>query len=185
MSSAWVGVIGSLGGVSVGALASSLLERARWRRTERTRWHDHRLALYVRFLEATKRLHDAINDFAAVPEADRFRALKEVGGVNAELVPIQSEIELLAGAEVRRTVGLVNFGQIRMLEIAARDPRDVRGDELSERLRAYRAGREEFTAAARSEIGLDTLNEPSLAAATAGLSSEYARYLASGHIRDT
>jgi hypothetical protein len=186
MSAAWIGVVGSLGGVTVGALSSALVERARWLRAERTRWHDHRLSLYTRFLDATGRLRDAVNRFAAASTTDeRTEAIERVKAVNTEFGPIRSEIELLAGPAVRQAVERIGFAEIQLVAMQALEPSEDRGEALVQVMRAYGAAVEEFKVAARNEIGLEATGARSLSNDATWLSRAYMKILGSGHDRDT
>ena len=62
MSSAWIAVIGTLGGVSLTALSGFMLQRQRDRRDLRTRWDTIRRDSYANFLVATRRTHSALDE---------------------------------------------------------------------------------------------------------------------------
>lgn len=122
--SAWVPVVGTIGGVIAGGLVTGLIERERWKREDRTRWHEDRRQIYARFLQAADAYSTAGTSLAneigmrrsdphGADQVEEDKVASAVVNMNAKaevLRPLEWEIELVGGKEVRaaadRVVGL-------------------------------------------------------------------------------
>jgi hypothetical protein len=165
VSSAWVGVIGSLGGVAVGAAATALIESVRWRRTERTRWYDDRRRVYAAFLTAADAFNAAGRRFGwAIGEASQDPTSRDAASVlldaaQSGLAAAQRDVDLIGGAaaaaaanDVANLTVEILFGRIALTthsdDLKSKlDRLNVLSDDLADALLRFRD-------AARAEIGL-------------------------------
>jgi hypothetical protein len=173
----WVPVVGTIGGVLVGAVVGGLVtwfvESRRWRREDRIRWHPDRRNAYSRFLTAADDYSRAGTDLAlAIGTIDPStgsgidevnKAFEEVGRTYRALVPEEFEIELVAGREVREAAAhVVHLADERMrAELLEVRRRDFDAKVVAELVEAADKAAEEareavenFKHAARAEIGV-------------------------------
>ena len=171
VDSAWVAVVGSLGGVGLGGFLSYTLTRAQWRHEREVRWLPDRRGVYLRFIQAADEfqasydvLFDAFarerrgEDVPGDPAAaiDRFLS---AAGDHAALI---RELSLLAGPEVRQASARAWDAMIELTSERIRQATDpLTADDVlgqpSPALDEFRAAIGAFESAARQELGIEEL----------------------------
>jgi hypothetical protein len=164
MSAAWVGLIGTAVGVVLGGGISALIDRARWRREQRVRWHDDRRRVYARLLlvadEYKSETGRLIMARLAESEATRTEAFAQLGELQDTMRSLVYEVRLLAAAEVREATDRLDNALVELFSAQfGVTPRNVdepaRRSQQEKAWREYHAAFEDLQAAARREIGLD------------------------------
>jgi hypothetical protein len=135
-------LLGSLGGIGLGFL----IERARWRREDRTRFHADRYRRYVDFL-------NHVQDLIAIP-----KDASAEGTAVRSLLAANDHIQLLGTPEVGAAA--------QALANALADARDE-GEDPLDRMKKLESPRQAFLYAARTELDMPlggssptALNEP-------------------------
>jgi hypothetical protein len=160
--SAFVQQILTLVGVIVGAgasfTASTLTERARWRRTQSTRWDDRRLAAYTEYANAVKttvklchRIATAQGLVPAGQPLDREAALDALADAETERTE-KWETVLLLGDPDTVTAARTWHSRVWQLELVIRGQHD--SEDFSTVYRDSFRLRNEFYARARTDLGV-------------------------------
>ena len=174
MGSAWVGVVGSLGGVAVGGFLSYALTRAQWRHEREVRWLPDKRGVYLRFIQTAddfqtsydllfeafsreRRGEDVPGDPALA--IDRYLS---AAGAHAGLI---RELSLLAGPEVRAASARAWDAMIELTSERIRQATDPStADDIlgqpSPALDEFRSAITGFETAARRELGIDERPAP-------------------------
>jgi hypothetical protein len=179
MSEAWVGVVGTLLGVSLGYVASYLIERERRRHDDAHRFDDERRAVYVRLIEAGREIEDQIiarrtvqqlrrdhPDFVEQAEGMRLEHPDVAAMIDvparpdyAKLDVAFAEIQLLARIEVEMQATLFRLC-LRQLEatssVTADDSADRWATRWSEASSSVQNARRDFLRAAKADLELPT-----------------------------
>jgi hypothetical protein len=166
--SAWVPVVGTIGGVLAGGLVTGLIERARWKREDRTRWYEDRCDTYANFLQAAAefsrtqtQLAEAAAALDRAPDERQFNEAiadvdKSVARAKASLdalLPFQYPISLIAGPKVREAAKrVVDLARDQaLIEIDAKE----RVSETQDARKALQEALVDFRIKARDEIGVE------------------------------
>lgn len=156
MDAAWIGVIGTAGGVGLGFAGTYLIDRIRWRRDLKTRWDAGKLEACADFEEAALMATSPASWLAVGSPrevADRAHSTLE------KLTTAFARVNLLCGDEVKAAAdGLAEVtaeaikqvsGSVNMLR---RIPRSLSEGTLSE----IRTHRIRFEKAVQRELGRPT-----------------------------
>lgn len=165
VDTAWVGVIGTLGGVALTSAIGLVRDKRQASDIKATRWHDERRRVYAAFLKAADNYHRAGRDAAtslvasvsAGGEAvDTTEPLAAMAHARDQVADLTWEIALMSGDTVRQAADeLYVATQSSFAAIGASVGRYASPNAL-ERLtkteQAHRAAVEAFRVAARTEI---------------------------------
>ena len=153
MSSAWLGVIASLGGVIVGAIATYLSQAFLWKRTTRRE-------LYGSFVGRSNVCRDELLDVAyairqKMPENERKERWDKANAQMAEVSSLHAQVSMVATVATRRAAKALedNLSSLKA-ELHHHNRDDTRPKKAEEYLDAYGAVLKKFTAAAGRELGL-------------------------------
>ncbi|MGI5242111.1 hypothetical protein [Dactylosporangium sp. CA-139066] len=161
--SAFLGQLGTLVGVALGALGSYLVssagERTRWRRQQATRWDDKRGAAYARYAHLLKQTLRAALWLAASNGLKCRAPILSIGDMEAALAKIESErsaawedVLLLGDTETIRAARQYTLEALRLERAAHEQPVDP--ETWSAQLRKVEETRAAFHAAARNDLGV-------------------------------
>jgi hypothetical protein len=113
VDTAWVGVIGALGGAGVTGTVAVLLDRSRAGREREARLHDDRFRLYLSILQTADGYQQALEDLFAAhareeagEEVNQTILVNYLDAVEAWRTPLRSA-ELLAGRKAREEAARV------------------------------------------------------------------------------
>ncbi|MGC4900608.1 hypothetical protein ACLQ2Y_14865 [Micromonospora echinospora] len=155
--------VAALVGVVVGTvgtmIATTVAERARWRRSQMVRWDERRLDAYADFTRAVKEIHllalgmlSAHRPGARTPALDREEGLARLAEADVRHT-LTWEAVLLLGDEVTVEAASAWRHAVRDLEQAARSLPDP-PDDLTKLVRRADETRDGFYRAARGSLGV-------------------------------
>ncbi|MGW6901483.1 hypothetical protein ACWGF2_33580 [Streptomyces sp. NPDC054919] len=148
----WIAPLFTLLGVALGAGASALSDRRRWRREEHTRAREQRIAMYAEYLSAMEATAQALwNVLRCVPDSER-PAAAEAAFTASDLGAIRQRMHVLAPNEVR-VAGETVFRSLRRSRdyVAVADPQDH--EQLNRLKHEVAQARNELQSRMRHDIG--------------------------------
>jgi hypothetical protein len=159
MDTAWIGVIGSLGGVTLGLIGSVTNQKLSYRRESGERLAAARRATYLAWLAKVQQLYDSIANIhrqstrGTLESAAGARQLRELSSLEAQTA--LEELRLVSGDEVAAAAATV-WSHLR------REKVPIGQDMDPAHWRQWREGywelRRSFLDAARVETGLSPLD---------------------------
>jgi H+/Cl- antiporter ClcA len=153
MSSAWLGVIASLGGVIVGAVATYLSQAFLWKRTTRRE-------LYGSFAGRSNVCRDELLDVAYairrnLPENERTERFEKANAQMAEVSSLAAQVSMVATMATRSaTEALEGYLSSLKAELHQHNRDGTTPKKSEEYLVAYSAALKSFTATASKELGI-------------------------------
>jgi hypothetical protein len=162
LSPAWIGLIGALGGVTLGGVLAEVSNRFQWKRSEGTRWHEERKGLYARFLAQADEVNVVLQKAEQAGKRGVGSSENDVAEIANGLTALyvsRREIDLVGGKTARDAAGRVTDSlsgfvatQVGPTTEAGRRYQVDAGEQIVERKAAVDA----FIAAARKEIGIES-----------------------------
>jgi hypothetical protein len=152
-----IGLVGVAVGGAIALAGSSLVERAKGRREERTRRRGERFDAYVRYLRATTALYSKTLD---VHNGVAAGDLTTFGGLLDDVHGVYEEIQLVgpsgpAEAASRLRVEAFSVGML------CRDPADVYGPNVwAQAVEEHHEARDAFLTSCREALGYDPFDNP-------------------------
>ena len=159
MAADWAAVLGTLGGAITGAGGAWLLERSRADAEHRARWDETRRVAYGRFLASLADLFNSgtltlvrLNRRIELGESpDRGGAIERTHQLLAEAASQAAAIALIASTGISdKAWDAVKCSQ-SLINLAI-DHHTTDSDDWKTSVNNYRAAREDFIAAARTEL---------------------------------
>jgi hypothetical protein len=124
----WISPLAALLGVLLGACATALADRRRWRREAVTRLLELRTALYAEYLVATEETGRELLRVLRTAAAEEREASAEAAFAGFNLGGTRQQIHVLAPLDVVREADEIFRGLRRARDyVATADPRDTPG----------------------------------------------------------
>lgn len=161
MSTALIGIIGTLAGAVFGFITSEIQERNRWKRSLTVRWDETRRALYAEYISTANRnlgrIEWAARNRETATESKPFQLPDDFHLIgDADNAAMGESIQIVCGAEVAVAAHrlLLALWEVKTYVLNG----GVRSDSAMQKLiDEFVVCRQNFIDAARKELGIEKL----------------------------